>query len=106
MAADEPHLSQQPTPAIMDIPTEPDQIAVLGFGSRDGARQTLGGGKLMMIDELMRVIHGDLAEKSYRNAAISEQYLLLRTLQFAANCWFGAPKTRPKTRSTHGKGST
>ncbi len=73
---------------------EPDQIALLVFvGAHHHSK--LGSGRVMLIQELMDQIRFDpewgLAKRSIRNRAVPEQYVILRSLQFAANYWKPAP---------------
>jgi hypothetical protein len=68
-----------------DLP-EPECIAVIVIGSGK-THHTIGGGKLMHISELMLSIKADVEKRRVDNAAIPEQYVMLRTLQFAANFW-------------------
>jgi hypothetical protein len=65
---------------------EPESIAVIVIGSGK-THQIVGGGRLMHISELMRLIKTDVGRRKVDNAAIPEQYVILRTLQFAANFW-------------------
>ncbi len=65
---------------------EIEQMAVLVYGS-DADRSKIGGGRLILIKDLMNEIHKDLATREVRNAAVPEQYVILRGLQFAANYW-------------------
>lgn len=68
------------------LPTEIEQIALLVTGSAAN-RSAIGGGRLMMIQELMGTIRTALVGRRVDKAAIPEQYVILRTLQFAANYW-------------------
>jgi hypothetical protein len=72
-----------------DFP-EIDQIALLVFAGRLRL-PTLGGGKVLLIQDFMNEIRFDsewgLAARSVRNKAIPEQYVILRSLQFATNYW-------------------
>ena len=75
-----------------DLP-EIDQIALLVFAGRLRL-PTLGGGKVLLIQDFMDEIRFDsewgLAARSVRNRAIPEQYVILRSLQFATNYWITA----------------
>jgi hypothetical protein len=75
-----------------DLP-EIDQIALLVFAGRLRL-PTLGGGKVLLIQDFMNEIRFDsewgLAARSVRNRAIPEQYVILRSLQFATNYWITA----------------
>lgn len=64
-----------------EIPNEIEQIAVLMVGSTAN-HKTLGGGKLIMIKDIISDILKDLKSKSIYSRAVSEQYPILRTLQF------------------------
>jgi len=70
-----------------------EHIALLVFAGEQG-HATLGGGKVLLIKDLMHEIRTDpewgLAARSVRNKAVPEQYVILRTLQFAANYWKAA----------------
>ncbi len=68
---------------------EPEQVALLVFAS---ARHThVGGGRVLLIQNLMKDILSDsnwgLSYRSVNNQAVPEQYVILRSLQFAANYW-------------------
>ncbi|MPZ34747.1 MAG: hypothetical protein GEV13_27815 [Rhodospirillales bacterium] len=63
-----------------------EQIALLGFAGQ-GGRSTLGGGRILLIGDFMNQIRADIAHPSIRNNAIPEQYVILRSLQYAANYW-------------------
>jgi hypothetical protein len=69
---------------------EPEQIALLVFA---GGQQhpKIGGGEVMLIQDLMHQIRCNpdwgLATRSVSNRAVPEQYVILRSLQFAANYW-------------------
>jgi len=72
-------------PSFPDLP-KIEQIVVLVYGS-DINHSKIGGGRLIFIKEFMNEIHKDLAAREVRNAAVPEQYVILRGLQFAANYW-------------------
>jgi hypothetical protein len=65
----------------VDIPTDIDQIALFGLGSRVN-NPTIGGGRVLLISDLLRDITGDLCTKRVEKVAVSEQFPLLRTIQF------------------------
>lgn len=67
----------------LDLPTEIDQIAVLVFASKKN-RETLAGGKIVLISELLQEIFRELRSSSIESSAIPEQLPILRTLQFVA----------------------
>jgi hypothetical protein len=58
-----------------------EQIAVLVFGSKTN-HETLAGGRLMLAEELLAEILAGLKDSSIYSSAVSEQYPILRTLQF------------------------
>jgi hypothetical protein len=58
-----------------------EQQALLVYGARD-ERTTLGGGTLIYVESLLQEIVDDLLPKRVRNAAVPEQYPLLRAIQF------------------------
>ncbi|MDD3029371.1 MAG: hypothetical protein PHS57_03705 [Alphaproteobacteria bacterium] len=68
------------------LPAEIEQVALLMYGSSKD-HSTLGGKRLMMIDEFMANVRKEIEGRQIRNAAIPEQFILLRTLQFAATYW-------------------
>jgi hypothetical protein len=75
-----------------DLP-EIDQIALLVFAGKLRV-PTLGGGKVLLIQDFMNEIRSDaewgLATRSVRNRSVPEQYVILRSLQFATNYWITA----------------
>jgi len=68
--------------AGIDLPTEIEQIAVLGFASNINVK-TLAGGRIMTSADLLSEITADIGDMRIAQAAIPEQYPLLRTIQFA-----------------------
>lgn len=74
--------------AGLDTPAEVDQVAVLVFASRKNV-DSLGGGRLLLIGDLMREIRSALLKRRVEKAAVSEQFPLLRTIQFC--CQFADP---------------
>jgi hypothetical protein len=67
-----------------DLP-EIEHIAVLGFAGN--THQTIGGGKILLINDLMAEIRSGLRGQTVSNNAVPEQYVILRSLQFASNYW-------------------
>lgn len=65
------------------IPQKPDQIALLGFAGRSD-HKTLGGGRILLIRDLLAEIISELSNKKIGSKAVSEQWPLIRTLQFVA----------------------
>ncbi len=64
-----------------DLPDSLDQIAVFLFGGRN--HHTIGGGRIILIDELMEEILLEIKDKPLVSQAIPEHFPLLRTLQYA-----------------------
>ena len=64
------------------IPGKIEQIALLAYGSSRN-RQTLGGGRLMLVSDLMRDILKALRSRRLASRAIPQGLPLLRTLQYA-----------------------
>jgi hypothetical protein len=67
----------------LDIPSNIDQVAVLIFASRK-KRDTLGGGKLKLGNELLEEIFTYLQSRSIYIETIPEQFPIIRALQFVA----------------------
>jgi len=69
---------------------DPEQIALLVFAS-DQQHSQVGGGKVVPIKDFMYKIRTDpdwgVALHSVATRVVPEQYVILRTLQFAANYW-------------------
>jgi hypothetical protein len=71
-------------PAIfesLDLPDEIEQIAILVFASKRN-HQTVGGGKLILIDELLEEIFAHLESKELASSAVPEHLSILRSFQF------------------------
>lgn len=64
-----------------DVPDEIEQIAILVFASKSN-HPTLGGGKVLLISDLMRQIMEDLGDKKINSNMVPEHHTILRTLQF------------------------
>lgn len=64
------------------LPREIDQIALFGFASKKH-RSTLAGGRIVLVPELFSEILAKLKSGMYASM-VSEQYPILRTLQFVA----------------------
>ena len=64
-----------------DLPDEVEQIAILVFASKSN-HPTLGGGKVLLISDLMRQIMEDLGDTKLVSNLVPEHHTLLRTLQF------------------------
>lgn len=73
----------------LNIPAQLEQVALFVYaGRRD--RETVGGGKIMLIKEFIDEIMSELAKHRVASAAVPEEFPLIRTLQFAANFWTAA----------------
>lgn len=70
--------------AGLELPTEIDPIAILLFATKAGGRTTLGGGRLMLVGELLEEILLRLKPLSILSNMVDEQKPLLRTLHFVA----------------------
>ncbi len=66
----------------LNLPTDIEQIALLGFGSNSN-KKTLAGGRIMTPSDLLAEITEEISNKRINRAAIPEQFALLRTIQFA-----------------------
>lgn len=67
----------------LELPHEIEQIALLEFASRKN-RSTLGGGRLMLVSELLEEILTGLRDQRLASKAVLEDKPILRTLQFVA----------------------
>ena len=74
----------------LELPKAPEQIALFVYGAR-GQRTGLAGGRIVLIREFMIEILETLRGRRVAASAIPEEFPLLRTLQFAAQYWAGAP---------------
>jgi hypothetical protein len=63
---------------------EIESIALLSEGSSRN-HAAIGGGKVMMVGELMSEIKKKIPNSLI--AQVPEKYIILRTLQFARDCW-------------------
>lgn len=64
-----------------ELPPDIEQIAILVFASRSN-HPTLGGGKVLLISDLMRQIMEELSDKKPNAILVPEHHTILRTLQF------------------------
>lgn len=64
---------------------EIEYVALIGIGS-DKKHATVGGGKVQPVCDLLREIREKIPHE-FSSQAVPEQYMILRTLQFAAECW-------------------
>jgi hypothetical protein len=65
----------------VDVPEEIEQIAIFASASKVN-HPTVGGGKVLLVSDLMREIMEDLGDKKIAENAVPEHHSLLRTLQF------------------------
>lgn len=65
----------------LDLPNDIEQIALLGFASKQN-HINLGGGNIILVSELLQEIFTEIKHRSISSDAISEDKPLLRTLQF------------------------
>lgn len=65
----------------LDIPDEIEQIARLAYGSKKN-RETLAGGKILLVSELLREIFAVLRNLNVASSAVPEDKPVLRALQF------------------------
>lgn len=65
----------------LDVPQDIEQIAILIFASKVN-HPTLGGGKVLLVSDLMREIMESLGDRKISENAVPEHHMLLRTLQF------------------------
>ncbi len=66
------------------IPDDIEQIALLAFASKK-SRETIGGGRIMLIPELLAEVFLRIRTTSLSSSAIPEQFALLRTLQLVSD---------------------
>ena len=77
---------QKYIPSILEgfqLPKAIEQIALLVFASKRD-RETLAGGKLLLIPELLEEILAALRTRSLASSVVPEHLPLIRTLQFVA----------------------
>ncbi|MBN2004360.1 MAG: hypothetical protein JXA21_13480 [Anaerolineae bacterium] len=67
----------------LDVPGEIEQIAVLVFASKTN-HESLAGGKLLLVDDLLSKIFRELKGKHLSSSAIPEHLIVLRSFQFVA----------------------
>lgn len=68
----------------VELPDNIDQIALLVFASATN-HPTLGGGRVMILDEFLAEILKGLAETGVAKSAVPEQLPIVRTLQFVSH---------------------
>ena len=70
---------------LEDLPNL-EQIALLAYASTKD-RAAIGGGSLITVKDFMLDIRSKLKDRDPSKAAVSEQFQILRALQFAAHHW-------------------
>ncbi|MGA7877208.1 MAG: hypothetical protein WCA08_16235 [Desulfoferrobacter sp.] len=70
--------------AGMPLPKEIEQVALLGFASKQN-HQSLGGGQIVLVSELLEAIFERLRETHISRNAVPEHLPILRGFQFAAS---------------------
>jgi hypothetical protein len=65
----------------VEVPAEIEQIALFGLGSKAN-NPTLAGGKVWLVSDLLQQITGVLRHRRIEKEAVSEQFPILRTIQF------------------------
>lgn len=68
----------------LDLPEEIEQIALFVYAS-DANHKTVGGGQVMIVNELLCEIIEELKSKSIKASMIPEHLTILRSLQFVAH---------------------
>lgn len=68
------------------IPKHIEQIALFVYGGGEDRKQ-VAGGRVLFVRDFMAEVHAGIAHRKVNNAAIPEEFPLLRTLQFAAQYW-------------------
>lgn len=63
-----------------------EQVALFVYGSSKEHPQ-IGGGRVLMIKEFMKETREGIKGRSVAKSVIPEQYVILRTLLFAAEFW-------------------
>ncbi len=66
----------------LSLPPHPERIAVFGLGSRK-SHKTVGGGKVVLLGDLLAEIAAELKGHSWSSDAVPEGFPILRTLQVA-----------------------
>ena len=66
---------------------DPEQVAIIAPAKGAETDRPIGGGKILNLRDLMKTIQTEVKSRRLENAAIPEQFVVLRTLQFAAHLW-------------------
>lgn len=64
---------------------EIEYVALIGIGSAR-SHASVGGGRVQTVCDLLREIR-DTIPHDFSSQAVPEQFVILRSLQFAAECW-------------------
>jgi hypothetical protein len=67
--------------AGLHVPAHVEQIALFEFASKAN-HQTLAGGRVMLVSELLTDIARTIRTRKVSSAAVAQQYPILRTIQF------------------------
>lgn len=67
----------------LDVPSEIEQVAVLMFASTRNVK-SIGGGRVLLVSELLQAILGELRSKHPAREAVPESLPLLRAFQLVA----------------------
>lgn len=79
-------LGRKHIPALfegMELPSEIEQVALLDYASKQN-RTSVGGGRVMLVGELLKAIFAELEPQRFSASAIPETLPLLRTLHLVA----------------------
>jgi hypothetical protein len=68
----------------LELPENIEQIALLVFASTVN-KKTLGGGRIMILDQFLSEILTGLADSTIASSAVPEQLPIVRTLQFVSH---------------------
>jgi hypothetical protein len=63
-----------------------EHIALFVFGSEKHHR-TVGGGRVLMVKDLMQQIRADMQKRNIAGSIVPEQYQIMRALLFASEYW-------------------
>lgn len=65
------------------VPTQIDQVALLFYASST-THNTIGGGRIQLVDDFVKEILKELCAKRVHTDAVPEQFTILRAFQFAS----------------------
>ncbi len=69
--------------AGLDVPKKVEQIALLGYAGPKSPT-TVGGGQVLLVPELLRRISQGISTRKIASGVVSEQFVILRTIQFVS----------------------